>query len=87
MALLDPALIVIGGSVAGNWDLLRPPVEAEFYAAFPALTRGVRLQPTVLGSHLGDLAALSLVMPPEWVPRWQAEQPWRRAPQAEVLAE
>ncbi len=84
-ALLDPALIVIGGSVAGNWDVLQPLVEQEFYAAFPALTRGVRLQPTVLGSHLGDLASLSLVMPPEWVPRWQAEQPWRRAPRAEVL--
>ncbi len=83
--LLDPSLIVLGGGIAGNWDLLRPLVEEQFYASLPPLTAGVRLRPTALGPHLGDLASLSLVLPPEWVLRWQEEEPWLRAPQPVVL--
>ncbi len=81
--ILDTRVIVIGGSVAlNNWDLLAPIIREEFYSSFPSLTRGVRLCLSGLGNYLGDIAALSLVLPKEWLRRYRRGKPWQDAPPA-----
>jgi glucokinase len=84
--VLDTELIMIGGSVfLNNIDLLLPIVKEEFYRSFPALSMDVRIEPTSLGDHIGDLAALSLVIPSEWVENWKMNEPWKRAPETIML--
>ena len=79
--VLDTKMIVIGGSVFLNHeDLLLPMVKDEFYASFPALTKDVVFAATELGEYLGDIAAISLVIPEDWVDVWKREKPWERAP-------
>jgi glucokinase len=85
VALLDTRLIILGGSVSQNWELLEPLVAAEFYKWFPALTREVVFRHSELDQYLGDMAGLSLVMPDSWVTDWQQRKPWREAPDTEVL--
>ena len=41
----------------------------------------VEILPTELGDHLGDLAALSLAIPEEWIEEWKRSKPWMRAPE------
>jgi glucokinase len=81
-AILDTRLIVLGGSVTKDWDVLEPLVKEEYYSAFPSLTQGVTITLSRLSRHLGDIAALSLVMPKNWIPKWQAKKPWETAPKA-----
>jgi glucokinase len=79
--ILDTRQIVIGGSVAlNNWDLLEPFIRHEYYSSFPALTGQVRICLSALGKYLGDIAALSLVLPEEWIERYRRTEPWKRAP-------
>jgi glucokinase len=85
VALLDSRLIIVGGSVSRNWDLLEPLVTEEFYKWFPALTRGVVFKHSELDRYLGDMAGLSLVMPETWIPDWQRQKPWQQAPETVVL--
>jgi hypothetical protein len=68
--------------VTKDWDVLDPLVREEFYRAFPPLTRGVEIRRSALERYLGDIAALSLIMPPDWIARWQKTEPWRKAPEA-----
>jgi len=82
VALLDSRLIILGGSVANDWDVVDPLVREEFYRAFPPLTQEVEIRPSALERYLGDIAALSLVMPRGWIADWQKTQPWRDAPEA-----
>lgn len=88
-AVLDTSLIVIGGSVFNNHkDVLLPLVERNFLEeSFPALAEGVEIKPSVLEDCLGDLAALSLVMPENWINAWKKTMPWSKAPAAEILEE
>lgn len=80
-ALLDPAVVVVGGGIAlHNWEILAPLVEGEYRAHYPVLTGQVQLRRCGLGEHLGDMAALSLVMPPEWIQPYRLSEPWRGAP-------
>ncbi len=80
--ILDTEKIVIGGSVfMNNIDLLLPKVKEEFYRSFPVLSRDVLILPTELGDHLGNLAALSLAIPEEWIEEWKRSKPWMRAPE------
>jgi glucokinase len=84
--LLDPAAIVVGGSIAlHNWDILSPLVEEEYRAHYPVLTREVKLRSSALGEYLGDIAALSLVMPEQWLKAYRRSEPWRTAPAPLVL--
>jgi glucokinase len=70
---LDIDLIVMGGSVfSHNQALLLPALQASLARGFPALTAGVRIVPAALGERTADLGALSLVMPPAWVPAYLA---------------
>jgi glucokinase len=70
---LDIDLIVMGGSVfSHNQALLLPALQVSLARGFPALTAGVRIVPAALGERTADLGALSLVMPPAWVPAYLA---------------
>ena len=80
-SVLDTKLIIIGGSVyLNNSDLLLPMVEKEFYKAFPALTKDVIFETSKLGEYLGDMGAVSLVIPDEWMEDWKNKKPWENAP-------
>jgi len=85
VAVLDSHLIIVGGSVSKNWDLLEPLVTEEFYRSFPALTREVVFKRSQLDRYLGDMAGLSLVMPEGWIEDWRETAPWRSAPETVVL--
>ena len=79
--VLDTGLIVIGGSVfLNNEDLLLPLLKEEFYRSFPALSRDVQFASSELGEYLGDIAAISLVIPEDWIEEWRTTKPWERAP-------
>jgi len=85
-AILDTKVFVIGGSVfMNNFDLLTPLIENEFYKSFPALSYGVKIRRSALDTYLGDMAALSLVMPDDWIKVWQDEKPWEYAPEKIIL--
>lgn len=80
-AVLDTSMITIGGSVfLNNEDLLLPMVKEVFYRSFPLLSQEVRIESTGLGKHLGDVAAISLAIPEEWIEDWKREKPWERGP-------
>jgi glucokinase len=80
--LFDTRLIIVGGSVANDWDVLEPLVSAEFSAGNPFFVGGVELRRSALDRYLGDMAGLSMVMPEEWLERWKDGHPWERAPEA-----
>ena len=81
-SLLDTKVFVIGGGVfLKNKDILLPLIREEFYKSFPALSRGVDIREAELDFYLGDLAALSLVMPNEWVDEWAFRRPWESVPE------
>ena len=85
-AILDTKVFVLGGSVfMNNIDILTPLIENEFYRSFPALSNGVEIRRSALDTYLGDLAALSLVMPDDWIKVWQDKKPWEHAPKKIVL--
>lgn len=85
-SVLDTEVIVIGGSVfMNNLEILLPLIKEEFYRSFPTLSRGVEIRPSELESYLGDIAALSLVMPGDWVEEWQHKKPWTYAPEPIVV--
>lgn len=84
--VLDTEVIVIGGSVfMNNLEILLPLIKEEFYRSFPTLSRDVEIRPSELESYLGDIAALSLVMPGDWVEEWQNKKPWTYAPEPIIL--
>ncbi len=85
IAVLDSRLIILGGSVSKNWDLLEPLVTEEFYREFPALTSEVVFKRSELDQYLGDMAGLSLVMPDDWINDWQKRKPWQQAPDTTEL--
>jgi glucokinase len=78
-ATLDLAAFAVGGSVwlnHGEW--LLPIVQEELLSHLPALTKGVRVCTAGLGTHVGDLAALSLVLSSEWATAWRSSAPWHK---------
>jgi glucokinase len=80
--ILDTRLIAIGGSVFLNHkNLLLPMVKDEFFRSFPAMSGEVEITPTELGKYLGDVAAISLVIPEDWIEHWRNIKPWERAPE------
>lgn len=76
---LDLNRFAIGGSVwnhHAHW--LADIVQKEITSRMPALTQGVTIVPAALGAVTTDVGALSLVMPPEWIARWQVTTPWTK---------
>lgn len=85
-AVLDTALIIIGGSVfLNNQEILLPLVCEEFYRSFSVLSEGVRIIPSGLGEYLGEMGGLSLVMPEDWVEEWRTERRWEGGPEMELI--
>lgn len=77
-AILDTRVFVVGGSVwAHHGDWLQPLVVQEISSRLPPLTTGVQVLPARLGNLVADLGAYSLVLPAQWIRRWQREQPWQ----------
>ncbi len=76
----DCELIIIGGSVFyHNYDVLLDPVIKYLDKhSYPALRRGVEFKLVGLGEYVGDVAGLSLVIPPEWISKWQESKPWEK---------
>lgn len=71
--ILDLERIALGGSVFMHHQaLLLPMLQAQLQRGMGALTQGVELVPTALGDHAGDLGALSLVIPADWVAGFKA---------------
>lgn len=85
-AMFDTKVFVIGGSVyMNNKEILLPLVKSEFKKSFPALSNDVEIKSSVLDKYIGDIAALSLVMPKDWVKKWAKEKPWENAPLPIIL--
>ncbi|MGA1822346.1 MAG: ROK family protein [Thermoplasmatota archaeon] len=85
-SVLDTKRIIVGGSVfLYNQDILLPKIKDGFHGEFPVLTDGVEIVPSELGSYLGDVAALSLIMPEDWKEEWIGERPWENAPETVFL--
>ncbi len=85
-ALLDTKVIILGGGVyLNNHDILLPAIKKEFYSSFPALSEEVIFKNSDLHSFLGDIAALSLVMPDEWIKKWREGRYWETAPSMIVI--
>lgn len=84
-AILDTELIILGGSVCNNWDILEDLVKYEYYNSFKPLTEGVEFKLSGLQEYLGDLAALSLVMPFDWIDRWFEKRIWEKTPETVKL--
>ena len=85
-SVLDTKRIVIGGSVfQNNQDILLPKIKEGFQGEFPVLTDEVEIVPSELGNYLGDVAALSLIMPEEWREDWIGNRPWEKAPETIFL--
>jgi glucokinase len=75
---LDSRRFVIGGSVwVNNHQWLMPLVEQEIKAHLPVLTDDISIVSASLGKLVADIGALTLVMPPEWIPHWQLSKPWK----------
>jgi len=85
--MFDTELFIIGGSVfMKDGDILQPLVEKEFYNnSFKALTKDTKIVHSALDDNLGDVAALSLVMPQNWIPYWEKTEPWKDAPEPIVI--
>jgi glucokinase len=84
-AILDTELFILGGSIMKNKDILLPLIKKEFYNGFKPLTKDVKIIVSSLGDSVGDLGALSLVMPVYLVKKWQKTKPWKHAPKVEKL--
>jgi len=85
--MLDTRLFIIGGSVfLNNGEILLPLVRYDFkHLGWNVFSGDVSIIPSQLRDSLPDLAALSLVMPKEWVEDWRETKPWEQAPETTVL--
>ena len=62
MALLNPAMIVVGGGVSKTGELLfRPLRDAMAARVYPRPARGVKLVPAALGDNVGIIGAAALI--------------------------
>ncbi len=84
-AILDTKLIILGGGVCKSWDVLEELVKTEFYGSFTSLTKGVKFKLSELQEYIGDLAALSLTMPEEWIEHWNEKKIWEKTPKTVKL--
>ena len=82
----DTEVLIVGGSVfLNNMDVLMTPIQnyiAEH--SMVTLSEGVQFKPPELMEHVGDLAGLSLVLPPEISNHWQQTKPWKKGIKKEI---
>lgn len=84
-AMLDTKLFILGGSMMKSHKVLLPLIRKEFYTTFPSMTFDVEIKLSNLHESLGDLSALSLVMPDSWVKKWQRTKPWLKHHKTDIL--
>jgi glucokinase len=78
-AVLDTEMFVLGGSIMKHKSILLPLIQKEFYSnSFKPLTKDVKITTSDLGEYIADLAAFSLVLPKDWINRWQKTKPWKK---------
>ncbi len=78
VALTDTKLLVLGGSVWNDSDVLQPLLEHRIhYYGMPSLTKGVEIKTTAMAKHVGDVAALCNIVPDHWIEGWQKKEPWK----------
>jgi glucokinase len=58
--LVDVTSVVVGGGVAGAWDLLEPAIKAELAAEPPVSDQSVSVSPSMLGEHAVAIGAAAL---------------------------
>jgi len=64
--ILDPDVVVLGGSMVKAWDLFRDSVLAEAMKYVNAVTRAeVRIEPSALGDAAGMVGAAALALEPD----------------------
>lgn len=77
----DLEAIILGGSVMKDHDILMPLIKPEFKNTFKALSQDTQIKLTGLKDYLGDMAALSIIMPDDMQFYWINAEPWKYAPE------
>lgn len=82
----DTEVLIVGGSVfINNQDILLPGVQNYISEhSMVVLSEGVQFVPPKLGPFVGDMAGLSLVIPQNWIEKWQTSKPWISGVKKEV---
>lgn len=86
-AAFNTRRFALGGSVfVNNQDILLDGIRKSFTEqSFKALTQGVEIVPCQLGDFVGDVGALSFVIPEAVIKHWQQTKPWEYAPEPVVI--
>ena len=62
-----------------NVEVLLPAVREYIHShGYQVISRGVKIIPAQLGSVVGDLAGLAMVIPEAWIPHWKEAHPWKQ---------
>jgi len=76
----DTKVVVLGGGVMKSSDLILVPLRRYIEEhSFKAISRGTDVRLSKLGSSVGTIAGLSLVMPSDWIQEWLTTKPWEKA--------
>ncbi|MBO3802375.1 MAG: ROK family protein [Candidatus Brockarchaeota archaeon] len=82
----DAAVVVLGGAVMANHDLILEPLRRYVKEnSFAAISRGTEIRLSKLGRFVGTVAGLSLVVPGEWIREWSKIKPWEKVFEEEQL--
>ena len=78
--ITDTEIVILGGSVfLHNAELLLPAVREYVHLhGYKVISRGVEIVTAELGSVVGDLAGLAMVLPKAWIPAWNETKPWKQ---------
>ncbi len=75
--ITDTNLIILGGSVMKNADVLLEPIKDYIVQhSIAAIAEGVVFSLPELGDFVGDLGGLSLIIPEQLKNKWVEEKPW-----------
>jgi glucokinase len=82
----DVQAFIFGGSMWNDKDVLQPLIEERFAeCVHPTLGKDVAFKTAELEDRLGDIAALTMVLPADWVGAWQKTQPWQKPLETRVI--
>ena len=76
----DTRVVVLGGGVMQSSDLILEALREYVRGnSFTAISRGTEIRKSKLGTSVGTIAGLSLVMPGDWIQEWLMTKPWEKA--------
>jgi len=76
----DTKVVILGGGVMKSSDLILEPLRKYIEEhSFMAISRGTDIRLSRLGTSVGTIAGLSLVMPGDWIKEWLTTKPWEKA--------